>query len=171
VDRIGKKLVVADEAHHVVGRDDGGSEQPDFTDRAFEAARFDVIARLERPQHDQECARRKVREQTRPRGRNGDPHGRDQRRERRGFHPEIAEDRHDEHHVERHSDDIAEIAQQRGVYAGLRERTCYHAHGEPDQEAAHDPREQRARDLHSESGERRARCRDHGVGVHDGSSR
>ena len=91
---------IADHRLHVVRCVDRRAEETDHLHRALDFAGDDVVADLERPQHENERARCEIRQQPAPRRAYRDAEARDERRERRRLDAEVAEDRDDQDDVE-----------------------------------------------------------------------
>jgi len=163
---IGEDLVVADEAADVVGREDGRGEQADLLHRAFETAGLHVVSDFERPQDDQKCPGREIRQQAGPGGADRHAHAGDQCGERSGLDTEVAEDRDHQHDVQRDVDDVADVALQRRVDFLARETGSDQAQREMDQIAADDPCHDCAENLESECRHRRACHLTHVLPIH-----
>src|SRR6185437_5571152 len=93
LDVVAEDLGVADERYDVVGRVDGGREEPDLVHRSLDAAGQDVVAHLERTEHQQEGAGGEVGQQAGPGGADRDARSGDEGGEAGGLEPEITEDR------------------------------------------------------------------------------
>ena len=139
LDRVAEHLVVADDRLHVIRRIDGRRKQAQFGDGSGDAGHGHEIADLHRPQHDQECARRKMREQARPRHADGNTARRDQGGEGRGLDAEITKNANHQQDIQGHRDDRADIAQNGGIDFLAFKRRTNHTDHDTDQPAADDP--------------------------------
>ncbi len=155
LDRAVHDLRVADHRVHVVGRVDRRGEQADRAHGALDLAGEHVVADLERPQHEDEGARREVGEQAAPRGADGDAERGDQRGERRRLDAEVAEDADHQQHVQCDADDVADVADDRRLDLLALERLVDQRSDEADQPAADDVEDDRADDLQRERDDRR----------------
>jgi hypothetical protein len=130
-----------------IGRDDGGGEQPQFLDRADDAADADEVAHLERPQHQHEGTGREVAEHAAPGHADGHAGTGDQRREAGGLHAEVTQDAEHQGDVQHHRDDRAEVLGQRRIDMVAGHRRLHEIDHAADQPAADDPEGDGRQDL------------------------
>ena len=153
LDGVAEDFAVADDRHHIVRGVDRGREQADLRHRAGDAADGHEVADLEGFEHDQESARREIRQQAAPGGADCDAHPGDQRGEAGGLDAKVAQDRDDQHDVQGDVQDVADVAHQRRVdmlaLQDLLQQTADHAN----QPAAADPECQRREHLQAQRGE------------------
>lgn len=112
----------------------------------------DEVTDLEWPQHHQEYAGREVRKQAAPRRADRQARTGQQRRETRGLHTEIAQNRDDQRDVQNYRNRIADEAQQCRIDLLPRQRLLDHPDGETNEPAADHIQDQRAHHLQADAG-------------------
>ena len=118
---------------------DVGGEEPDLDDRPLDAARLHIVTHLEGTEHDEKCSGREIREQPTPGGADRYTDARHQSRERRRLDAEVAEERDDEHDVQRDGEDVGEVPYQGRIDVLARESPPEQPHDQADQPPPDDP--------------------------------
>ncbi len=151
-DVVAQNLAIADKGEHVVECDDGGDEQPDLLHRAGHITRLDEIAHLEGLEHQQKGARREVAQQAAPRRADSDASACHQGREGGGLHPEIAQNGHDQHDVQRDVHEAEHVAREHGVEMLPVQHATQQFVGNADEPSPQNPQRDGRENFHSRLG-------------------